>query len=327
MPSNTDPPARLEFVATTEDEGRRLDVALTDRLPERSRSQIQQHVRDGDVAVDGRQRRPSWRLSAGARVVADIAPVVIRRVDPEPLPLDIAYSDDDLLVVRKPANLVVHPTDSQTSGTLVNALLHHYPEIAGVGTDAERPGIVHRLDRDTTGLMMVARTDVAHSALQQQLRERTATRAYAAIVCGSPPDAGTVSAPIGRSTRQRTRYTVGGERQRDAVTHFEVLERFGEDFARVDVHLETGRTHQIRVHLSHIGHAVAGDAVYGNGATRAVRDAPSPLRPLFAAAGRQLLHAQRLVFLHPWTGEPVEVEDELPRDMAAIVDRLRAHYA
>jgi len=313
----------LEFVATAEDEGRRLDVALAARLPERSRSQIQQHVRDGDVAVDGRSRRPSWRLSAGARVVAAVPPAIVRRVDPEPIPLDIAYSDDDVLVVRKPAGMVVHPTDSQTSGTLVNALLHHHPDIAGVGGDAERSGIVHRLDRDTTGLMMVARTDAAHASLQQQLRERAATRVYSAIVCGSPPDAGTVRAAIGRSTRQRTRYTVGGDRQRDAVTHFEVSERFGDAFALLDVRLDTGRTHQIRVHLSHIGHAVAGDPVYGSGATRALREAPAPLRPLFAAAGRQLLHARRLAFAHPRTGVVVEVTDELPPDMTSVLAGLR----
>jgi 23S rRNA pseudouridine1911/1915/1917 synthase len=323
MSSTTERPAPLEFVATTEDEGRRLDVALAARLPERSRSQIQQHVRDGDVAVDGRQRRPSWKLSVGVRVVASIAPTVVRSVDPEPIPLDIAYSDDDVLVVRKPAGLVVHPTNSQTSGTLVNALLHHYPDIAGVGGDPERPGIVHRLDRDTTGLMMVARTDRAHAALQQQLRERTATRGYGVIVCGSPPDAGSIDAAIGRSTRQRTRYTVGGDRQRDAVTHFEVSERFGEAFALLDVRLETGRTHQIRVHLSHIGHAVAGDSVYGAGAVRAVREAPSAVRPLFTAADRQLLHAQRLAFVHPRTGALVELADALPPDMAAILTALR----
>jgi 23S rRNA pseudouridine1911/1915/1917 synthase len=327
MPSNTELPALLEFVATAEDEARRLDVALAARLPERSRSQIQQHVRDGNVAVDGRVRRSSWRLSAGARVVASIPAVVIRRVEPEPIPLDIAYSDDDVLVVRKPAGLVVHPTDAQTSGTLVNALLHHYPDIAGVGGVPERPGIVHRLDRETTGLMMVARTDSAHAALQQQLRERTATRGYGAIVCGSPPDAGTIRAPIGRSTRQRTRYTVGGERQRDAVTHFEVAERFGDAFALLDVRLDTGRTHQIRVHLSHIGHAVAGDPVYGKGAERAVREALSVLRPLFAAAGRQLLHAQRLAFVHPRTGLAVEVTDGLPPDMGNVVAGLRRSYA
>lgn len=314
----------LEFVASTEDEGRRLDVVLSDHLPDRSRSQIQGHVRDGRVLVNGRARQSSWRLVAGAVVVASIAPTPERRVRPEAVDLDLIHVDDDVIVVRKPAGMVVHPTDSSTSGTLVNALLHHFPDIAAVGPDPERPGIVHRLDRDTTGLMMVARTDAAHDNLQEQLSDRTATRVYAAIVCGSPPDSGSVRAAIGRSTRDRTRYTVGGDRERDAVTHYETVERFGDHFSLLDVRLETGRTHQIRVHLSHIGHPVACDPVYGGGARRAYREAAPALRPLFASMGRQMLHARRLAFVHPRSGVVVAFEDDLPDDMLRLASSLRA---
>ncbi|MAF11206.1 RNA pseudouridine synthase [Candidatus Poribacteria bacterium] len=323
MTSDADRPVTLDFVVSTEDEGRRLDVVLAGLLPERSRSQVQQHIREGRVLVNGRARRAGWRLSAGTRVVASIAPAAARRVEPEAIDLDIAHIDADVIVLRKPAGVVVHPTDTRTSGTLVNALLHHYPAIAGVGPDAERPGIVHRLDRDTTGLMMVARTQAAYVALQDQLRDRTATRVYGALVCGSPPDEGRVSAPIGRSTRDRTRYTVNGARPRDAATRFEVVERFGETFALLDVGLETGRTHQIRVHLSHIGHPVAGDPVYGGGARRAHREVAPELRRVFAAVPRQLLHARRLAFVHPGSGARVEFDDPLPDDMYRVIQALR----
>jgi len=314
----------LEFVASADDEGRRLDVVLSDRLPERSRSHIQGHIRGGGVLVNGRPRASSWRLASGAVVSASIAPTPERRVEAEAVDLDFKHIDDDVIVVRKPAGMVVHPTGTSTSGTLVNALLHHFPDIAEVGSDPERPGIVHRLDRDTTGLLMVARTDVAHANLQEQLRDRTASRVYAAIVCGSPPRSGSIRDAIGRSTRDRTRYAVGGARQRDAVTHFEVVERFGERFSLLDVHLETGRTHQIRVHLSHIGHGVAGDPVYGAGALRAYREAAPELRPLFASMRRQMLHARRLAFVHPRSGARVAFEDDLPDDMLRLVSALRS---
>ncbi|MBT5532724.1 RluA family pseudouridine synthase, partial [Candidatus Poribacteria bacterium] len=185
MTSHVDRPVTLDFVVSTEDEGHRLDIVLAARLPERTRSQIQQHIRDGCVRVNGRARRPGWRLTAGTRVVASIAPVATRAVEAEAVDLDVLHSDADVIVLRKPEGLIVHPTNSRTSGTLVNALLHHYPDVVGVGSDPERPGIVHRLDRDTTGLMMVARTQAAYDALQNQLRDRTATRVYAALVCGS----------------------------------------------------------------------------------------------------------------------------------------------
>lgn len=313
----------LEFVATAADEGRRLDIVLSQHLPDLSRSQVQRHIQDGRVRVNGRDRRSSWRLTEGSAVWASVPPPPERRVDPEAVDLDFPHVDDHVIVVRKPAGMVVHPTDSSTSGTLVNALLHHFPDLNGVGSDPERPGIVHRLDRDTSGLMMVARTDAAHASLQAQLRDRSATRVYAAIVCGSPPASGTIDAPIGRSTRDRTKYTVGGDRQRDAVTHYEVVQRYGEKFALLDVQLETGRTHQIRVHLTHIGHAVAGDATYGKGDRRAVEDAPPALRPQFAAVGRQLLHARRLAFVHPSSGERVAFDDDLPADMQRIAAALR----
>lgn len=314
----------LDFLAMTEDEGRRLDLVLSDRLPERSRTQIQRHIRDGRVLVNGRVRPSSWRLAGGARVVATIAPPPARRVEPEAVDLDLRHIDEDVIVVCKPAGMVVHPTDALTSGTLVNALLHRFPDIAGVGADPERPGIVHRLDRDTSGLMMVARTDEAHAFLQQQLRDRSATRVYAAIVCGSPPNSGSIRAPIGRSTRDRTKYTVGGDRQRDAVTRFEVVRRYVDGFALLDVQLETGRTHQIRVHMSHIGHPVIGDPTYGQGARRAYREAPAALRPRFAALGRQMLHARQLAFVHPASGVLVAFEDDLPDDMRRLAAALRA---
>lgn len=305
--------------------GERLDRFLSSR-PELglTRSHVQRLIERDLVRVDGRPARASRRLRGGERVEVvrpDPEPVSAR---PEPIPLNVVYEDADLLVVNKPRGLVVHPAPGHAGGTLVNALLARCPDLEAIN-DALRPGIVHRLDKDTTGLLVVAKTPAAHLALARQLRERRVRREYLALVRGQPPDEGTVDAPIGRHPVHRKRMAVvaGG---RPAVTHYRVLERFPDPggaagrgprggYALLLVRLETGRTHQIRVHLAHAGHPVAGDPVYGGGR----RGRPGEL-----GLEGQALHAARLAFVHPRTGVPVAFEAPPPADLAAALARLRA---
>lgn len=292
---------------TTEHSGSRIDKALSAVNPDWTRSKVQSWVKEHFILVNGHVVKPNYLLKQGDEVqVSEPQPEPLEVV-PENLDLDVVYEDGDVLVVNKPRGMVVHPAAGHASGTLVNGLMHHCSDLSGIN-GVLRPGIVHRIDKDTTGLLAVAKNDRAHASLAEQLSEKTVTRKYTALVHGNiPHDEGTVDAPIGRDPKDRQRMTVidGG---RDAVTHFTVLERLG-DFTLVECRLETGRTHQIRVHMKYIGHPLAGDPKYG------------PKKTL--TFGGQVLHAGVLGFSHPNTGEYMEFEAPLPADFAALLEKLR----
>jgi 23S rRNA pseudouridine1911/1915/1917 synthase len=276
--------------------GERLDRFLAS-LPEVGSRGVAERVLADGVLVDGQARAKSHRLSGGEELEFDAPEPVTQALEPEPMELRIAYEDEHLVVVDKPAGLVVHPAPGHATGTLVHGLLAH--DVAG--GDEDRPGIVHRLDRDTSGLMVVARSDEAHRRLQELVRRRGLERHYLALVVGKPRSrAGRIEAPIGRDRREPMRHSLDTDTPREAVTHFEVVELFPRH-ALLDVELETGRTHQIRVHLNAVGLPVAGDPVYG--------------RPHELGLGRQFLHAARLAFTHPFTSERVDVESPLPEDL------------
>ena len=304
------------FVAEPGVAGKRLDRALTELLPEYSRNRVQQWVRQGLVTVDGRVLRPRDRLQGGEALRVRIETEQRVRDAPEARPLDIRFEDSHLLVINKPAGLVVHPAAGNPDGTLLNRLLHHVPGLAAL----PRAGIVHRLDKDTTGLLVVAKTPLAHKSLVEQLQARTLRREYRALVVGNLVTGGTLEAPIGRHPVHRTRMAVVSA-GRPATTHYRVLERFG-GHTYLQVNLETGRTHQIRVHLAHIRHPLVGDPLYGGrprlpkGATRAQIEA-------LQGFGRQALHALRLGLWHPLTGGYLEWETPVPEDLATLLSVLR----
>jgi 23S rRNA pseudouridine1911/1915/1917 synthase len=296
----------FRFSVAEADAGSRLDRALASREEIASRSLAERLLREGAVRVDGAIRPKSHRLEAGSVVEAEL-PGAPSALEPEPLTVPVAFEDERLVVIDKPAGLVVHPGAGTRAGTLAGQLLSLG---AAGGDDPERPGIVHRLDRDTSGLLVVARSDEAHSALQEAIRRREVERLYLALVRGHPRSTtGRIDAPIGRDRRDPTRRSLDTDEPREAVTHFEVRETFPEH-ALLDVRLETGRTHQIRVHLAAIGLPVSGDAQYG------VRGD--------LGLSRQFLHAYRLRFRHPVTGEDVDVTSPLPPDLEAALARARA---
>ncbi len=301
--------------------GRRLDQVLAELFPCYSRSRIQQWIRSGEVSVDGRAWRARDRLAGGERVVLRVvAPAPAEPCRAQPIGLSVVYEDAALLVVDKPAGLVVHPAPGHREGTLVNALLHHDPALAGL----PRAGLVHRLDKDTSGLLVVARTLAAHKALVDQLQARTMEREYEALVHGVMTGGGTVDEPLGRHPVERKRIAVvpGGRR---AVTHYRVCERF-RAHTRVRVRLETGRTHQIRVHMAWRRHPIVGDPVYG-GRFRVPAAAGEELLAALRALRRQALHARRLALRHPDTGVVMEWRSSLPPDLEGLVALLRADAA
>ncbi len=296
--------------------GERLDRALAALFPDYSRSRLQQWIRAGRVAVAGAARRPRDPVRAGEAVTLEAEPATETPLVPEPIPLRIVHEDDALLVVDKPAGLVVHPGAGNPGGTLVNGLLHYDPALAAL----PRAGIVHRLDKDTSGLLVVARTYAAHAHLVAELQARRVGRAYQAVVVGRPTAGGRVEAPIARHPRERKRMAVvsGG---RPAATRYRVAERFAAH-TLLDVALETGRTHQIRVHMAHVGLPLLGDPVYGRrpvfpkGASEALREALGGFR-------RQALHARRLSLRHPDGGAEAAWEAPAPDDLAALLEALR----
>jgi 23S rRNA pseudouridine1911/1915/1917 synthase len=289
-------------------------------FPEFSRSRLKSWLLAGNILVDGESRRPKDRVDGGEEVSLTVSPETAVTDLPQAIELDIAFEDESLLVINKPAGLVVHPGAGNPSGTLLNGLLHYLPTLDAL----PRAGIIHRIDKDTTGLMLIAKTLPAHTALVRMLADREISRRYRAVCRGVLTGGATINAPIGRHRTDRTRMAIvdGG---RPAVSHFTVLERF-RAHTSVDVRLETGRTHQIRVHFAHRGNPLVGDPVYGGrlalpkGASEALIDALRGFR-------RQALHAARLTFDHPVTATPVDVEAPLPADMAALIDVLRADTA
>ena len=312
--------------------GERLDKWLAGQMPERSRAEIQRWIAAGLVCVGGATQKPSYRVMPGDPVTVVVPAPEEYRVEPEPIPLTILYEDGDLLVVDKPAGMVVHPAAGHWHGTLVNAVLHHCPSLEGVG-GVHRPGIVHRLDKDTSGVILVAKNDRAHRSLQAQFKARQVEKTYLALVHGVvSPGGGMVEAAISRDRRHRERMAVVPDGMgRPAVTRFEVLRAFGK-VTLVACHPLTGRTHQVRVHLAYLGHPIVADTLY---AGRRNPRAPDALAPSGAqgcglkgksqvACPRQFLHAERIRFRLPSTGEAVEFTAPLPADLQAVLEALEA---
>ena len=297
-----------ELTAATEHAGVRLDAFLS-ADGALTRSQAARLIADGRVRVNGKPAAKSARLSGGETVTVDVPQLRETALPPQDIPLDVVYEDDDVIVVNKPTGLVVHPAPGHPDGTLVNALLHHCGDsLSGIGGE-KRPGIVHRIDRDTSGLIIAAKNDAAHLALSAQLKDHSLSRTYECLVTGNmKQDSGTVDAPIGRSSADRKKMAVVPTGRR-AVTHWEVVARYP-GVTHLRCRLETGRTHQIRVHMAYIGHPILGDTVYG------------AKKPVPGLTG-QCLHATGLRFIHPRTGEPVELHCPLPPEFTAMLQKLQ----
>lgn len=301
-------PDRFEFTAATENIGERIDKLLSVQLPEMSRSALQKLVTDGCVLVNGNSVNKNYKMKNGDTVTVDIPEPEELKAEPQDIPIDIVYEDDSLLVVNKPQGMVVHPAAGNPDGTLVNALMYHCKGRLSSINGVIRPGIVHRIDKFTSGLLMVAKTDKAHNFLAQQIKDHSFTREYNAICVGRFKDlTGTVNEPIGRSKFDRKKMCVTYQNCKEAVTHYEVLEEFGQ-YSLVRFRLETGRTHQIRVHSAFIGHPVLGDDVYGKA---------------YKGLDGQCLHAKKLGFVHPESGEYMEFDSELPEYFVKVLEKLR----
>ena len=326
MPLRPTPEAEIVHTYRSEASGTgaRLDRWLAEHEPARSRARLQSLIKDGRVLVNGREARASQRLKDGDRITLTLPPPRVTTLEPEPIELRVVGSDDALFVIDKPAGMVVHPGAGASRGTLVHALLHLDPAIASVG-GAGRPGIVHRLDKDTSGLLIVARTEHAHRELVAMMQARRIRRVYQALVWGDLPETeGTIDQPIGRDPHHRQRMAVTRRGGRPARTHWRVTRRWGA-VTGLEVTLDTGRTHQIRVHLAHLRHPVVGDPVYG-GRSKKLLSLREPQRSL--AAGllrvmtRQALHASALELAHPFTGEVLHFESTLPADITEACRRL-----
>ena len=309
---------RIDGVVPGSLSGLRADQALATIFPQHSRSRIQEWIRAGAATLDGAAVRVRDRVAGGERISILCAVESDERSAAQPGPLAILHDDPDLLALDKPPGLVVHPGAGNRDGTLLNRLLAHDPGLREV----PRAGLVHRLDKNTSGVMLVARSLHAHTRLVAQIRAREVTRVYDAVVSGSPPARGTVEAPIGRDRARRTRMAVEA-RGKHAVTHYRVVERYRRH-ARLEVTLETGRTHQIRVHLAHVGHPVVGDPTYGKRRSRArATDGPDAA----ASFSRQALHARRVSLLHPVSGRALTIASDLAPDMRELVEAIRADTA
>lgn len=288
----------------------RIDRFLSEELENVSRSYIQKLIKDGCVTADGRPVKANYKLKLGVTIEIDIPEPVSLDVEPQDIPLDIVYEDADVLLVNKPKDMVVHPSAGHMDGTLVNALLYHCKDSLSSINGVMRPGIVHRIDKDTTGVLIICKNDIAHNCIADQLKVHSITRKYRAIVYNNlKDDQGTIDAPIGRHPIDRKKMAINHKNGKSAVTHFKVLERFGR-FTYVECELETGRTHQIRVHMSSIGHPLLGDEVYGS--------AKQP----YKTCG-QVLHAKVFGFIHPTTNEYMEFETPLPEYFEDLLKKFR----
>ncbi|MBA2780950.1 23S rRNA pseudouridine(1911/1915/1917) synthase RluD [Billgrantia kenyensis] len=296
--------------------GSRLDQAAAELFAEHSRERLKQWIKQGALTVDGRPGKPKDKVAGGERLELTATLEEETRFEAEDIPLAVVHEDDEVLVIDKPAGLVVHPAAGNPDGTLLNALLHHCPGLAAV----PRAGIVHRLDKDTTGLMVVAKTLAAQTALVEQLQARTVSREYDAVCVGVMTSGSTVDAPIGRHPKDRKRQAVHPS-GKPAVTHYRVVERF-RAHTHVRCRLETGRTHQIRVHMAHRRFPLVGDPVYG-GRLKLPPGASEALKELLRGFPRQALHARKLAFLHPGSGETVAFRAPLPDDLLLLIDYLR----
>ncbi|MEA4987469.1 MAG: RluA family pseudouridine synthase [Anaerovorax sp.] len=298
------------FEINEEQSGLRMDAALSNLMVDASRNHIQKLIEEGQVSVNGQvETSKKYKTKVGDFISIMLPEPKELEVEAQDIDIDIVYEDNDVLVVNKPKGMVVHPAAGNTDGTLVNALLYHCTNLSGIN-GVIRPGIVHRIDKDTSGLLMIAKNDIAHNALTKQLSEHSITRAYRAIVYHNfSEDEGTIDAPIGRDPKNRLKMAVTAQNSKRAVTHYKVLERFG-DFTYIEARLETGRTHQIRVHMAYKKHPLLGDEVYG------------PKKKVFGITS-QMLHAKVLGFIHPKTGEYMEFESELPEEFKNTLEKLR----
>jgi 23S rRNA pseudouridine1911/1915/1917 synthase len=305
-----------QVTVTDDGDGIRLDRFLASVLPDHSRSQIQRLIKEGHIQVAGRTTKPNQLAKTGQIVSLELPEPAEATPLPEALALPILYQDHDLVFVDKPAGMVVHPAAGHGSGTLVNALLHHVHDLSGIGGE-KRPGIVHRLDRGTSGLMVVAKNDAAHEELSRQFHDREVEKEYVALVWGEVLAGRRIDAPIGRDPGDRKKMSARARRSREAVTRITRAQPFGRALTLAHVAIHTGRTHQIRVHLSAIGHPIVGDSLYG-GVHRRV---PGDLRAI-THLDRPFLHAARLAFTHPADGRRMEFESTLPPDLQRVVDEL-----
>src|ERR1051326_2820303 len=308
----------VTFQVAAEDAGVRIDSYLATRIAGWSRARLQRLIETEDVLVNGKPAKPSYKLREHDELEIELVAPSTTSFVPEPIPIDIVYEDETLVVVNKPAGLVVHPAAGIHSGTLANALAYHFQQLPGSGAGV-RPGIVHRLDRDTSGLLVVAKTEAALENLSDQFRDRTVSKSYVALVHGRPQtDSGRIEQPLARDPANRTRMAVvrGG---RSALSLYRVRQRF-DRFTLLDVELKTGRTHQIRVHLAWLKHPVVGDETYGAGRDNTIQDAK--LRARVRNLGRQFLHAEKLAFTHPQTRERVEVISRIPAELAALLQEI-----
>lgn len=301
--------SKWEFLVDASGEGRRIDLFLTERVEGQSRSYLQKLVKEGGATVNGAVVKSNYKVKAGDRVLMEVPEPVELAVTARPMELDILYEDQDVILINKPKGMVVHPAAGHDDDTLVNGLLYHCQgNLSGIN-GVLRPGIVHRIDKDTTGVLVVCKNDMAHNSLAEQLKVHSITRYYRAIVHGVVrEDEGTVEAPIGRNEKDRLKMAVNEKNGKPAVTHYRVLERF-RNYTYIECRLETGRTHQIRVHMASLGHPLLGDALYG------------PARCPYQLAG-QTLHAMVLGFQHPRTGDYMEFTAPLPRYFEELLQKL-----
>ena len=303
---------KKNFKVACEQANVRVDKYLSEQLPDVSRSYLQKIIKDGQVLANGKPVKANYKVSQGDEIELEIPEAVEPEIEPEDLPLDILYEDADVILINKPKGMVVHPSAGHYSGTLVNGLMYHCKDDLSGINGVLRPGIVHRIDMDTTGVIIACKNDRAHNVIAEQLKEHSITRRYRAIVCGNiKEEEGTVDAPIGRHPTDRKKMAIVQKNGKEAVTHYRVLERFG-NYTYIECQLETGRTHQIRVHMTSIGHPLLGDEVYGK------TKAPFKLEG-------QTLHAMVLGFVHPTTGEYMEFEAPLPAYFAHLLEVLRTN--
>ncbi len=315
-----------------ESSGQRIDRALSEAIPDLSRSRIKMLILAGEVTSNGATIiDPSKSVKQGDLITVKVPPPVPAYPEAQSIPLDIVFEDEHLIVINKQAGLVVHPGAGNPDGTLVNALLAHCGEsLAGIGGVA-RPGIVHRIDKDTSGLLVVAKTEKTHNALSSQFKDHSADRQYEALVWGKVPrKKGTITGPIGRASHQRTKMAVVKTGGRDAITHYEVTHYFGPKskpvFSQVNCTLETGRTHQVRVHMAHIGHPLVGDPLYGKGRLLPTNALSETAKQAFGRFSRQALHAKRLAFVHPVTNEQMCYSVEKPQDFTDLLTLISEEF-
>lgn len=299
----------LIIEVNAENEGERIDKFLSVLVTSASRTSIQKSIENGYIFVNGKNVNKKYKVQIGDEVKICEQELKVLDAKPENIPLDIVFEDEHLLVVNKPRGMVVHPAPGNYEGTLVNALLYHCKESLSGINGVLRPGIVHRIDKDTSGLLIVAKTDIAHLGLAEQIKEHSFTREYNAVICGHLKEQnGTVNAPIGRSCKDRKKMCVTETNSKNAVTHYTVIQEY-EKYSHISLKLETGRTHQIRVHMAHLGHSVAGDAVYGNDKYSAYLNG-------------QCLHAIKIGFIHPVTNEYLEFTTDLPQYFKEFLNKI-----